>query len=161
MKRIDLDSESADAMARMRISARGGGNYYGKGTYGGKRLKSYAEKISKNIENHSRASADYKIKLGEACEDTIKKTGANKHIKQEAAPHIDVDFLDEISVGIYNMMKPDVPMTADELVTKETSISDVLSSLTALEIAGAVEAGAGGYFLRRSSDDIELNAAET
>ena len=55
------------------------------------------------------------------------------------------------------MMKPDVPMIPDELVSAELPINEVLSSLSMLELAGAVESGAGGYFLRRSSDDISID----
>lgn len=72
------------------------------------------------------------------------------------AQRIELDLLDELSIKIYNLMKPDVPMIPDELVTSDISVSDVLSSLSMLELAGAVESGAGGYFLRRSSDDIDI-----
>ena len=75
----------------------------------------------------------------------------------EPESRIDIDLLDEINIRVYNMMKPDVPMIPDELVTGEISVSDVLSSLSMLEIAGAVESGAGGYFLRRSVDNIEFD----
>lgn len=73
---------------------------------------------------------------------------------------IELDLLDELNIKIYNLMKPDVPMIPDELVTAEISVSDVLSSLSMLELAGAVESGAGGYFLRRSSDDIYIAPPE-
>jgi len=57
-------------------------------------------------------------------------------------------------------MQPDVPMIPDELVSQTLPISEVLSSLSMLELAGAVESGAGGYFLRRSSDDISFDILE-
>ncbi|MBR0303947.1 MAG: hypothetical protein IJQ80_08860, partial [Clostridia bacterium] len=54
----------------------------------------------------------------------------------------------------YNSMTPDTPMIPEELITDDVPISDVMASLTMLEISGAVEAGAGGYFLRTSADDM-------
>jgi len=43
------------------------------------------------------------------------------------------------------------------IVDADTSISDIMSALTMLEIAGAVEIGGGGYFMRVSEDDIMLS----
>ena len=57
-------------------------------------------------------------------------------------------------------MIPDVPMIPDELVTNMLSVSDVLSSLSLLELAGAVESHPGGYFLRVSADDITFGGEE-
>ena len=51
-------------------------------------------------------------------------------------------------------MKPNVPTLPDELVSADCPISQIMSSLTMLEIAGALEAGHGGYFMRLSPDDI-------
>ncbi|MBP3367902.1 MAG: hypothetical protein J6L71_00575, partial [Clostridia bacterium] len=62
--------------------------------------------------------------------------------------------LDEEDIKVYNKMKPNVPTLPDELVDAETSISDIMSALTVLEMAGAVESGGGGYFMRVSEDDI-------
>ena len=45
-------------------------------------------------------------------------------------------------------------LSADELVRPDLPVSEVLSSMSALELAGAIEAGAGGYYLRRGSDDL-------
>jgi len=70
------------------------------------------------------------------------------------AKKIELDLLDESEIKVYNKMKPDVPMLPDELVDEKTSVSDVMSALTMLEMAGAVEAGGGGYFIRVSPDDI-------
>ena len=74
--------------------------------------------------------------------------------------HIELDLLDAVSVKVYNLMSPDVPMIPDELVKDGLSVSQVLSSLSLLELAGAGESGAGGYFLRRSSDDISFEIEE-
>ncbi len=70
------------------------------------------------------------------------------------AKKIELDLLDESEIKVYNKMKPDVPMLPDELVDEKTSVSDIMSALTMLEMAGAVEAGGGGYFIRVSPDDI-------
>ena len=92
----------------------------------------------------------------------IKKiTKAFKHKEDEKsekkmipAKKIELDMLDETEIKVYNKMKPDVPVLPDELVDEICPIGDVMSALTMLEMAGAVEAGSGGYFKRVSSDDI-------
>ena len=79
-------------------------------------------------------------------------------VKQEEkvvpAKKIELDMLDETEIKVYNKMKPSVPTLPDELVDAETSVSSVLSALTMLEMAGAVESGGGGYFMRVQPDDI-------
>lgn len=70
------------------------------------------------------------------------------------AKKIELDMLDETEIKVYNKMKPSVPTLPDELVDAETSVSAVLSALTMLEMAGAVESGGGGYFMRVQPDDI-------
>ncbi len=76
---------------------------------------------------------------------------------------IDFEMLSDIDKRVYNAMSPDVPMIPDEIKVEGLKIQDVLSSLTMLEISGAVEGGAGGYFMRNSSDDMtfdEINDKE-
>ena len=63
-------------------------------------------------------------------------------------------MLDVPERKVYNKMKPNVPTLPDELVDDETDIGTVMSALTVLEMAGAVESGSGGYFLRVTPDDI-------
>lgn len=47
-----------------------------------------------------------------------------------------------------------MPTLPDELVEADCSVSDIMSALAVLEMAGAVESGGGGYFMRVSEDDI-------
>ena len=63
-------------------------------------------------------------------------------------------MLDENEIKVYNRMKPNVPVLPDELVTSDCPVNIVMGSLTVLEMAGAVESGGGGYFMRVSEDDI-------
>lgn len=65
---------------------------------------------------------------------------------------IDFELLNETDIKIYNAMKADTPLLPEELISDGLSISDVMSSLTMLEISGAVECGAGGYFMKCSED---------
>ena len=89
-----------------------------------------------------------------------KDTGKNEKQKKKSeekiipAKKIELDMLDETEIKVYNKMKPSVPTLPDELVDAETSVSAVLSALTMLEMAGAVESGGGGYFMRVQPDDI-------
>ena len=48
-------------------------------------------------------------------------------------------MLDENEIKVYNSMKPNVPVLPDELAHGDMSVSDIMSSLTILEMAGAVE----------------------
>lgn len=61
---------------------------------------------------------------------------------------VDLELLSETDLAVYRAMKDDAPMIPEELISDSLSISDIMSSLTMLEIAGAVEAGAGGYFIK-------------
>lgn len=159
MSAIEPESASEEAMARLRISSRDSEKYYGKGTYGGKR--SWFSPSDKRRKN----ATDADVKLGGALErsaddgrDASQQRKTERSASEPALPkRIELDLLDEVNIKVYNMMKADVPMIPDELVTDGLSVSDVLSSLSMLELAGAVESGAGGYFLRRSSDDISLD----
>lgn len=65
---------------------------------------------------------------------------------------VDLDTLGEAELKVFEYMKPDVPMLAEEIAEGGFDISQVMVSLTLLEIAGAVEAGAGGYYLKRAAD---------
>lgn len=68
------------------------------------------------------------------------------------AHRINMDTLSETDIKIYEAMDPDVPMLPDEIARRGFALQQVMTSMTMLEIAGAVEAGAGGYFLKRAAD---------
>lgn len=76
----------------------------------------------------------------------------------EASPEepvrIDYDMLSDNEKRVYNAMSPDIPMIPDEIKVEGYKIQDIMAALTLLEISGAVEGGAGGYFMRCSSDDM-------
>lgn len=72
--------------------------------------------------------------------------------KEKAAARVDVESLGENEIRILEYMKPDVPMLCEEIAEGGFELSDVMVALTLLEIAGAVEAGAGGYYLKRAAD---------
>lgn len=80
-----------------------------------------------------------------------EKIKSNK--KMPFTKKIDLKSLDEQELKVYNTMKPNVPMSADELVRDDQSIATVMAALTMLEMIGAVEAGKGGYFMRTDPDD--------
>lgn len=173
MRGIELDASSADAMARLRVSARDGDRLYGKGAFGGKssrRAETSGDSVT--VSSRDRRHSSDKVKFGSDEVSSEKKSRKRIAEKQMTAPaestapaepraqRIELDLLDELCIKVYNMMKPDVPMIPDELVTDGLSVSDVLSSLSMLELAGGVESGAGGYFLRRSSDDIDFDETD-
>lgn len=114
----------------------------------GKQSGSTAKKHSQNIITN--IVSGFK-ELKETISDKVEEKSDKKMVP---AKKIELDMLDESEIKVYNRMKPDVPMFPDELVDAETTVSDVMSALTMLEMAGAVEAGGGGYFKRVSPDDI-------
>lgn len=59
-----------------------------------------------------------------------------------------LNMLEENDIKVYNRMKPNVPVIPDNLISDGVEISDVLCSLSTLELAGLVESSAGGYFTR-------------
>lgn len=99
-----------------------------------------------------------KGKKKESKEKKEKKNKGNpfpeKKEKVEKAPEVsvDMDSLSAEDIKVLEYMKSDVPMLAEEIAEGGFSLSDVMVSLTMLEVAGAVEAGAGGYYLKRAAD---------
>ncbi len=97
--------------------------------------------------------------------ESVKKTGRKKTDKSFSdlpgePVRIDYDMLTDIEKKVYNAMTPDVPMIPDEIKVEGLRINDILSALTLLEISGAVDGGAGGYFMRNSSDDMTFDEAD-
>jgi len=74
--------------------------------------------------------------------------------KMIPAKKIELDMLDENEIKVYNKMKPSVPVMPETLADDTLDVADILSALTILEMAGAVESGGSGYFMRIQPDDI-------
>lgn len=83
-----------------------------------------------------------------------KKQSVNSDKNVIPAKKIELDMLDEKQIKVYNRMKPNVPVLPDELATDQNDIAEIMGALTVLEMAGAVESGGGGYYMRTSPDDI-------
>lgn len=127
----------AAAIQRVASSADPKSKYQGDGVYGGRRRK----------------NAPKKTKAESAVSEAQLKAEETAREKTEQLRHIHVDMLGEKEREIYLVMKPGTPMLPDEIVSHGFNISDVMGAMTLLEIAGAVEAGAGGYYVRTSDDD--------
>ena len=93
---------------------------------------------------------------------TESVTAEAKNVQaQPAAPQrvVDFDMLGEAEKAVYRLMVADVPVLPDEICRDGSlPMQNVLSALTMLEIAGAVEAGAGGYYIRPSGDTFDLDS---
>ncbi|MBO5256725.1 MAG: DNA-processing protein DprA [Clostridia bacterium] len=178
----EMDELSRTAMARTRINTRtetgslGRANYYGSGTYGGRRNEYpvpapvSSERVPAPVPREPEPAAEEPVPKKkprpvnvvksffglEKDKDERKndKQRVNSDKKIVPAKKIELDMLDETEIKVYNKMKPSVPTLPDELVDAETSVSVVMSALTMLEMAGAVESGGGGYFMRVQPDDI-------
>ncbi len=146
---VDMAALAEDSISRLHVGSRGDNNFYGRGTYGGKNPPVV------NDRKKSVGKDEKTVRLGDLAEELPPGFVRVKKAPAPSEPQrIDLDMLDEVSVRVYNLMTPDVPVTADELVRSDLPVSDVLSSLSMLELAGAIEAGAGGYYLRRGCDDL-------
>ena len=169
LRSLDLDTLSANAMERTRIGV--GGKRPPKPTSYGE--KSYDRKLVPDegfdaefdaVLTRSRENPvpqTEKPAPGEEQKEKVlpisKKQTVNSPQKVIPARKIELELLDETEIKVYNKMKPNVPTLPDELVEDGCPIHSVLSSLTMLEMAGAVESGGGGYFIRTSPDDIMLS----
>ncbi len=174
IRNLDIDAASEECLLKLRISSRGGKNFYGSGAYGGKKQAvegAVKKKTRTTVKRADKKNAARSVSLGDlATVDVVKvapKPTAEAYepaVKAERLVErdnrIELDLLDELNIKVYNMMKPDVPMIADELVRPDVSVSDVLSSLSMLELAGAVESYPGGYFLRLSQEELVFDPSE-
>lgn len=86
-------------------------------------------------------------------EETEEREKEKDAERERKARVVDFETLTDVDMKVYRAMKPDIPMLPDEIVTAELEISQIMVSLTMLELAGAVEAGAGGYFVRHADDE--------
>ncbi len=129
------------AVARVASSADPKSKYQGGGLYGGRKRKKSAENPN----------------VGTGTPVPSEKTAAEVKEKTDKLRYIHIDMLSDTDRAVYKNMLPNTPMLPDEIASKGYSISDVMVAMTMLEIAGAVEAGAGGYFIRTSEDDDLLD----
>ncbi len=171
MRKLDVETESADALAKLRVSSRGGKNYYGTSSYGGRdslsQVLPFTSKTkAPKVKRADKKNADAPVTMGRLAEpvktspkkDEMPKTSEARH--GTVLSRAELDILDEVNIKVYGMMKPDVPTLPDELASSGISVSDVMSSLAVLEIVGMVEAHPGGYFTRISEEDIVFDADE-
>ena len=89
------------------------------------------------VKRQSISSAETEITAKKSIKTLVKETIHVETVSSGPSVRenrIDVDLLDEINIKVYNRMIPDVPMIPDELVTNTLSVSDVLSSLSLLEL---------------------------
>ncbi len=184
LRNQNMDDLSRTAMARSRINTRQPdgsptpANYYGTGSYGGRRsdpafrqttsptVPVSADPVPKKepvaVEARKTGDRPKPVNVVKSFFGLEKDKNGRKTEKQIVnseeniipAKKIELDMLDETEIKVYNKMKPSVPTLPDELVDADTPVGVVLSALTMLEMAGAVESGSGGYFLRVQPDDI-------
>lgn len=182
--RLDAERVSLSAMNRARIGTGHGSNTYGRGSNGGRADENSAESGGNSGDEQKRSERTDKMSGKKKAADTffaenkpadapvseqdtqnkepeksteIKQTQeqtVNSEEKVIQATKIELDMLDENEIKVYNKMKLNVPTLPDELVGPGENIGDVLSALTMLEMAGAVESGSGGYFKRISTEDL-------
>lgn len=72
---------------------------------------------------------------------------------QPKVQRIDFEMLTETDKKVYAAMTADTPMLPDEIIVEGLGAKDIMASLTMLEISGAVEAGAAGYFMKSGTDE--------
>ena len=148
-----IPAESAQLAAeKMHVSARGGTNYYGEGLYGGTRTEDAVRRppVKKEKPKETKIPPKKMVEQFRAHE----PKNARPMIQSR---HVELDMLGETEKKIYEALVPDVPVLADDIPVKDLTMSAILAALTMLELCGAVECSAGGYYLRRGADDISVN----
>ncbi len=80
-------------------------------------------------------------------EKTIRPNTKSKENHQNTTGFT-LNMLDENDIKVYNIMQPNVPIVPDSLVSDTLEVSDIMCSLSTLELAGLVESAPGGYFIR-------------
>ena len=143
-RRSDEKLKLTAAIARVASSADPKSKYQGDGVYGGRGRKKL---FSKNKQD---PATDAVKPNAPKNPDETKAEAEEKTAKLQ---YVHLDMLGENERAIYKCMTPNMPMLPDEIGKGKYSISEVLTAMTLLEITGAVEAGAGGYFIRCSEDD--------
>ncbi|MBE6614497.1 MAG: DNA-protecting protein DprA [Ruminococcaceae bacterium] len=134
--------------------------------------KSVLEQLRENLRKQQNPETEQTAKTAGA-KKTVKASTSGKTEKRQTekssqkdtekiqpAHKKDTDMLDETELRVYNSMKPNVPMMPDELVANGFSIGQVMAAMTSLEMAGVIEAGSGGYFLRTDPDDLPVVLVE-
>ncbi len=157
MARSSSPEDVNDVAARMKVTASDDKKYYGAGLYGGSEIprSKPARPINKKKTAPPKTISPKKM---------VEHFTENKMAEREAAvvhkEHIELDMLGETEKKIYAALVPDVPMLADDIHVKGVEMPALLAGLTMLELSGAIECGAGGYFMRRSADISKLDEEE-
>lgn len=151
--RVGSEAQLAAAKARVISSSDRKSGFYGSGMYGGsaKRKRSDSDK-DKASPTKERVRKEKELP---AKSDLFERlTGDVVQDRSMARAH--VDQLGEKERAVYAAMKPNTPMLPDEIAGDSFTVSEVLTAMTLLEIAGAIESGAGGYFIRFDDGDEEV-----
>lgn len=135
----------SDVATRMSVSSKDSDKYYGRGLYGGKKPKAPPKK---------------RIPPKKMVERFTENDPQPKEKKMIPSERVDLDSLGETERKVYEAMIPDVPVVADDIPVAGVGMGELMAALTMLELAGAVECGAGGYYLRRSSDIPSIDEEE-
>ncbi len=157
MARSSSPDDVNDVAARMKVTASEDKKYYGTGLYGGQKVPSGA---SGKSSGKKKPAAPKTIPPRKMVERFAENKPAEKEAPVAHTAHVELDMLGENEKKIYAALVPDVPMLADDIHLKDMEMPEILAGLTMLELSGAIECGAGGYFMRRSADISILDETE-
>lgn len=79
----------------------------------------------------------------------VDKSPDNSTNSKAAAVLKEIAALGKTEKTIYDAMSDSAPMSADDIIHKGFSVSDVFRSLTLLEVSGAIEAMPGGLYIKK------------
>lgn len=133
--------------------------YYGSGLYGGRDKNKYSPE---SIAARSVPVEERNIlkQYSETHKNSSTEKNNNPKEEEKKTVSIDYTFVEDQHAKVYNAMKPNVPTLPDELAAQGFEISEVLVAMTMLEIAGAVEASPGGFFIRLGTEEITVPPKE-
>ncbi len=135
-----------DVAVRMNACVSDSPKYYGKGNYGGKSVPD--ERPTPPQKSKTEKPITPK-KMLERFDEAEKTQAAN----MIPASIVGFDLLDDNAKKVYASMQADVPMLLDDIPAEGLETSEILTSLTLLELCGAVECMAGSQYIKRLFDD--------
>ena len=144
LSRPSASEDVSDAAVRMNVFASDSKKYYGGGLYGGRA-----------VPGEKPGAKSKKIPPKKMVE-RFRESDPPKKTEPVEPKRIDFDSLGETEKKIYAAFTPDVPIRADDIPVKGIEMPELLAGLTMLELAGAIECGAGSYYIRRSADQPRM-----
>ncbi len=123
-------------------------------------IEKVRRKKTKKTEKQNDSSDFDNLSVAGSMKERTAEPAKKDVVPEKPKPLLDMTLLDDMDMRIFNKMKPNVPVTPDELAGNDMPVERIMAAMTTLEMTGVVEAGSGGYFLRTDPDDFPVMLVE-